>query len=162
MLIKFLSIFKFKHFFCFFHKTIPPINLGNTLQRPSAQPLQLINQTLASRSSYNQVSSSCANNMWQNNQLPNAALISINNQPLNQSQQQQQQQQQHQQSGIISSSSNKPHAALRTRPISAANSNGRLFKDVPLNTNAWSKGLNSVGTNVPSPVIDSETYRQVN
>jgi hypothetical protein len=129
------------------------------MQRTSAQPLQLINQTLASRSSYNQATASCANNMWQNNQLPNAALISINNQPVNQPQQVQQQQQQ---SGIISSSSNKPHASLRTRPISAGTSNGRLFKEVPLNTNAWPKGYNNVGTNIPSPIVDSETYRQVN
>jgi len=128
------------------------------MQRTSAQPLQLINQTLASRSSYNQATASGANNMWQNNQLPNAALISINNQPVNQPQQVQQQQQ----SGIITSSSNKPHASLRTRPISAGTSNGRLFKEVPLNTNAWPKGYNNVSTNIPSPIVDSETYRQVN
>ena len=119
------------------------------------QPLQLINQTLASRSNFNQVTNS-TNNMWQNTPMPNAALISINNQPLNQSQQQQQS------SAILasaSSSSNKPHASLRSRPISAGTSNGRLNNKT---NNSWVKGFSNIASNIPSPVVDSETYRQVN
>ena len=131
------------------------------MQRPPVQPLQLINQTLASRSSFiNQAPTNSASNMWQNNQLPNASLISINNPP---PQQQIQQQIQQQQQAVMSSSStsSKPHASLRSRPISAGTSNGRLYKEVNNKVNSWVKGYSNASTNIPSPVIDSETYRQV-
>jgi predicted RNase H-like nuclease (RuvC/YqgF family) len=85
-------------------------------------------------------------NVWPNNPIPNASIISLNSQP--------------QQS--TTQMPMKPPASLRSRPISAGTSQPRITQPKEANTkvNSWVKGYTNASTNIPSPVVDSETYRQ--
>lgn len=130
-----------------FITSIPPINLAGTIQR--SQPLQLINQTVPARgNALGMNASNQSSGFWLANQLPNASLITINNQVPNAN-------------GQI----NKPPASLRTRPNSTASLNRSIsvMKDIGAAKNTtWTKSYtgSQLNTNFPLPVVDSETYRQ--
>lgn len=86
-------------------------------------------------------------NVWPNNPIPNASIISLNSQP--------------QQS--TTQMPMKPPASLRSRPISAGTSQPRITQPkegANTKVNSWVKGYTNASTNIPSPVVDSETYRQ--
>ncbi|CAF0756552.1 unnamed protein product [Brachionus calyciflorus] len=124
---------------------IPSINLSGINR--SSQPLQIINQTVPSRG--NRVLLNQSNGLVSlNNQLPNASLITINNQtqPLN----------------LIPNCNTvtKPPATLRSRPITA-NTNNRI--DAKPRSSSWIKGFSNVSSstniNGGGDNIDSDTYR---
>lgn len=133
--------------------------MSGSHRQSSNQPLQIINQTLPSRgfSLFNTSSNQQQPNsgIWANT-VPNGSLITIHNQP----------------QLYCPPNQLKPPATLRTRPVSAGgfpqqqqqqqqqtNLSGakRIFKE-NVKVNSWVKGT----SNYQPPIIDSETYRQVN
>jgi hypothetical protein len=131
-----------------FITSIPPINLSGSTTLQRMQPLQLISQTVPSRANSN--GNMVGQSFWLNgggNPLPNASLITINNQ-------------------LPNGGPMKPPAALRTRP-SSTNSLNRSGVNVNNGkSGVWTKSFASnntqqSGASFPLPVVDSETYRQV-